>query len=257
MPDHTPAPAPVRLGLVYPGGGCEADFYRFEHATHEAVRVYLSNARFGTVGDSDHHPDALRLTANVEWICDAAARLRDVPLDALVWACTSASFIDGRAAAETQAARIEEITGLKTTSTSLAFAAAMHTLNVSRIAVLATYPQAATQAFSAFLSEYDVEVVATKSLGFESGWTSSTLDAATLERCAQDAMVPAAQALVIPDTALPTFDVIERLEQAIGQPVLSANAVSLWHGMCVAGEVVRVEGLGCLLDGPATPKSSS
>ncbi len=39
---------------------------------------------------------------------------------------------------------------------------------------------------------------------------------------------PEAQALFISCTNLPTYDVIEPLEHALGKPVLTANQVTMW-----------------------------
>ncbi|PSM20230.1 aspartate/glutamate racemase family protein [Nitratireductor sp. StC3] len=237
----------LRLGLVFPGGGCEADFYRFERDTGEAVRVYFAQARYGAVEGADHHPDALRETARVDWIVQAAHRLSQVPLDAVVWACTSGSFINGRRFAEEQARGIAAATGVPATSTSLAFAAAAHALSARKVSLLATYPQDTVAFFTSFLAEYGITVENSRSLGFDSGWISSGFDGDALLRAAEQAMAPGTQALLIPDTALPTLGVIDALEKRLGLPVLSANAVTLWHGMRTGGQVVPVSGLGTLL----------
>lgn len=239
--------SPIRLGLIYPGGGCEGDFYRFEDESKGVARVYLSNSQFGTVDGEDHHPDALRQTANVEWIADAANRLRKIPIDAMVWACTSGSFINGREFAEEQALRLTEMTKVKFTSTSLAFAAAAQAHSITRVSILATYPEPAAKAFSAFLGEYDIDVINLNSLGFESGWISSNLSSSDIVSAAKSAINPGADALLIPDTALPTLDVVEEIENASGIPVLTATAVSLWHGLKICARVAPVEHLGQLL----------
>ncbi|WP_026379777.1 maleate cis-trans isomerase family protein [Afifella pfennigii] len=241
----------LRIGLVFPGGGCEGDYYRFEAASGEAARVYFSRARHGVVDGADHHPDALRQTARVEWIGEAARRLSAVPLDVLVWACTSGSFINGRRFAEEQAAALARTTGVAATSTSLAFPAAAAALGVRRVSVLATYPEETAAIFLAFLSEFGIEALNMKSLGFDSGWNSSEFATEALVEAAAGAMAPDAEALLIPDTALPTFAAIEALEARLQRPVLSANAVSLWHAMQIADRPIPVSGLGRLLAGQA------
>ena len=55
--------------------------------------------------------------------------------------------------------------------------------------------------------------------------------------------------MLVPDTALPTLSIVERLEQAAGRPVLTANAVSLWEAMTLSGERMSRPGYGALLAG--------
>ena len=51
--------------------------------------------------------------------------------------------------------------------------------------------------------------------------------------CAADH--PAAEAVLIPDTAMHTLFILDDLEQAVGKPVLTANQVTVWKGLDLAG----------------------
>ncbi|MBC6436919.1 MAG: maleate cis-trans isomerase [Rhodobacteraceae bacterium] len=221
----------LNLGLVYPGGGPESDIYSFERVMAGRLRVFLSNSEFGIVDGSDHHPDALRMTAEVPRIASAAERLNDCNLDALVWACTSGSFVNGRAFAEDQAAQLSNRLGIPVTSTSLAFAAALKELSVRRVALLSTYPESATDLFVIFLSEFGTTVTARHFIGNPSGWQSAVMQCEDIRDAASDLDLTQCQALLIPDTALPSLSWAPILEQRIGRPVLTANSVSLWHGL--------------------------
>jgi len=66
--------------------------------------------------------------------------------------------------------------------------------------------------------------------------------------------VAAAQALVVPDTALPTLDILAELEQALGKPVLPANQVTLWESFRLAGAQPPAS-LGCLSRLPPQPST--
>ena len=46
---------------------------------------------------------------------------------------------------------------------------------------------------------------------------------------------PDAQAVLLPDTALHTVDLLDALEERVGKPVLTANQVSIWQGLRLAG----------------------
>ena len=241
----------TRLGFVYPGGGAEHDYYRFAEA--HGFRVFLAGSRI-PAGD-DHDPEALRQTARVEHIVEAALRLVTLRIDAVLWACTSGSFILGRAGAEAQARALGAATGKPATSTSLAFIAALDRLGARRIAVLATYPEPASRAFEAFLGEHGVAVDKLAWLDAPSGFDAATIDERRLTATLATLDLRRAEAVLIPDTALPSLDLVDRLEAACGRPVLTANQVTIWAGLGLAGRPLTAPGFGRLFamphrDGP-------
>ena len=59
-----------------------------------------------------------------------------------------------------------------------------------------------------------------------------------------------AEAVLIPDTALPSLDLVDRLEAACGRPVLTANQVTIWAALGLAGQPLTVSGFGRLFNIP-------
>jgi maleate cis-trans isomerase len=55
-----------------------------------------------------------------------------------------------------------------------------------------------------------------------------------------------AQAVLLPDTALHTIGLLDALDAHVGKPVLTANQVSIWQGLRLAGVDVARAGLGSL-----------
>jgi maleate cis-trans isomerase len=53
-----------------------------------------------------------------------------------------------------------------------------------------------------------------------------------------------ADAVLVPDTALPSLDLVERLEARAGLPVLTANQVTLWAALGLVRKDVAVSGFG-------------
>lgn len=239
----------MKIGLIIPSGGPEADYYGFEQAARGAVKLYFTISRVGGESSHDHDPDALRQTAQIEWLLDAALRLKPFGLNCVQWACTSGSFILGRAFAEKQAAALTEAMGAPATSTSLAFAAACQHFGLSKVGVLATYPPAAANHFVRFLGEFGIAVENLHCLHAPSGWDAAKFDEALITQSVGRVKGPGIGAVLIPDTALPSLHYLERLEQSVGMPVLTANAVTLWDAMRVAGRVISVDGQGGLLAG--------
>jgi maleate cis-trans isomerase len=58
--------------------------------------------------------------------------------------------------------------------------------------------------------------------------------------------VPEAEAVLVPDTAMHTLTCIDALEKALAKPVLTANQVTVWEGLRLAGASRPLPGLGAL-----------
>lgn len=56
-----------------------------------------------------------------------------------------------------------------------------------------------------------------------------------MRRLAQEIDHPEAEAIFFSCTNLRTFDIIEELEAQLGKPVLSANQVTIWSMLRLAG----------------------
>ena len=240
---------PLRLCLVMPSGGPERDYYGFEEAAGGAARIMMSVSRVGGEPGKDHDLSALEQTGRIDWILEAAERLSPFRPDAIVWACTSGSFIRGRRFAEEQAAALQAAIGCPASSTSLAFVRAANAAGLRKVSVLATYPEPAARRFAAFLAEFSIEVLSLDWLEAPSGWDAARFEAAFVAAHARRALHPDAQALFIPDTALPSFHFVADLEGELECPVLTANAVTLWEAQRLAGRFLPLPAFGDLLAG--------
>ncbi len=217
----------TRLGFIYPGGGAEPDYYRFAEA--HGFQAFLVGSRIP--GGDDHNVAALLQTARTEYIIEAAQRLLTLRVDAVLWACTSGSFIVGRAGAEAQVRALRAVTGKPATSTSLAFIDALTALEARRVAVLATYPEPAARAFAEFLGAFGVTVGSLSVLGAANGFDAARIGAERLKLVLESADLEGIDAVLVPDTALPSLDVVQSLEASAGRPVLTANQVTLWAAL--------------------------
>jgi maleate isomerase len=79
-----------------------------------------------------------------------------------------------------------------------------------------------------------------------SGPDAASIGNQRLTSTAEALDVPSGGALLVPDTAMPTLDLIAPLERRLGRPVLTANQVTLWQGLKLGGATTRVPGLGRL-----------
>lgn len=233
----------VRLGLLYPGHAAEDDYDRAAAFLGDEVELCVVHT---SVGTDAHRFDALVDLGSSARLLEGARRLAPWRPDAVVWACTSGSFVFGTAGARRQAAELGEALGVPASSTSFAFVHAARDLGLTQVAVAATYPGDVAGSFAAFLAESGIEVVGT---GAEDILTAAEVGTVGQERAlafVAGADRPGAQAVLVPDTALHSIAWLEEAEAALGKPVLSANQVTLWEGLRLAGPVPAAPGLGQL-----------
>lgn len=79
------------------------------------------------------------------------------------------------------------------------------------------------------------------------GFDSALIPAQTIRRAAREKDRPAAEALLIPDTAFSTMSIDGELERILDKMVLTANQVTIWEGLRCAGSSLTVARHGRLL----------
>ena len=221
----------MRIGILYPGFAAEDDFELLNERLAGSAGFDVVHT---SIGEDAHREDALLDMGSPERLLEAARRIPRDGVSAIVWACTSGSFIYGWEGAHAQVADLEAAVGVPVSSTSLAFVAAAQALGLRRVAIAATYPEDITRRFKEFLARGGVEAMAVVSGGIVTATEVGTLavdDAAALVEAADR---PEAEAVLVPDTALHTIAGLETLEAAVGKPVLTANQVSAWEGLRLA-----------------------
>jgi len=202
------------VGLLYPGHSAEDDFPALEERIDGAVRLPVA---ITSVGEDAHRVDALLDLGSDARLADGAAQLADENPDAVMWACTSGSFVFGPQGAQDQVS-----------------------------AVAASYPDEVAQHFVAFLRAGGAEVVSMGSHGIYTAAEVGTLAPDQVVAMVAAADHPDAEAVLVPDTAMHTLAIIDRLEAAVGKPVLTANQVTVWKGLELLGPVPPLPGLGAL-----------
>jgi maleate cis-trans isomerase len=234
----------VRLGFLYPGYAAEDDYPLLAaragmHVTAEVVHT--------SQGEDAHRIDALLELGSRERLLAGAAVLKERQVHSLVWACTSGSFVFGWRGAHEQVDVLAQASGVPASSTSLAFVDAVLGLGLRRVAVAATYPQDVAQCFRAFLEAGGIEVVHMGHQGILTAREVGELGRARVAHIVQHNNHHRAQAILVPDTALHSAAWLEDLETLAGKPVLTANQVSVWQALRLAGDSHPRTGLGALL----------
>ncbi|MFJ8191414.1 aspartate/glutamate racemase family protein [Streptomyces sp. NPDC096094] len=231
------------LGFLYPGHSGEDDYPRIEQLLGSDIRVDLVHT---DIGEDAHRVDALREMGAPQRLAAGVEELRLAGADAVVWACTSGSFVHGWDGAQEQVRALAQAAGLPASSTSFAFVHAAKEIGARRVAVGATYPDDVAQLFAEFLRAAGIEAVGVVSSGVITAAEVGTWTESEVLALARAADHPDAEAVLLPDTALHTAAHIPALEKELGKPVLTANQVTVWEGLRLADRRANAPELGAL-----------
>jgi maleate cis-trans isomerase len=230
------------IGFIYPDHAAEDDYPLAETLLAPGVRLPVEHI-YGT--DLHAVPELLDLGSEHRLAEGAMLLSRQRP-DAVVWACTSGSFVYGWDGARDQAEKLARTAGVPATSTSFAFVHAAEALGVRKVVVAASYPDDVAKLFVEFLGAGGVEVLRMSSADIDTAAEVGRLSPEDVVRFALANDHPEADALLIPDTAMRTLGVINAVEEQLRKPVLTANQVTIWEGLRLAGDRRSVGTLGIL-----------
>ncbi|MGW7565818.1 maleate cis-trans isomerase family protein [Streptomyces tendae] len=231
------------LGFLYPGHSGEDDYPRIEQLLGSDIRVDLVHT---DIGEDAHRVDALLEMGSPRRLEAGVAELRLAGADAVVWACTSGSFVHGWDGAHEQVRALAQAAGLPASSTSFAFVHAAKEIGVRRVSIGATYPEDVARLFADFLGAAGIEVADVVSSGIITAAEVGTWTEEEVLALARAADRPDAEAVLLPDTALHTAAHIPALEKELGKPVLTANQVTIWEALRLADRRVNAPELGAL-----------
>jgi maleate cis-trans isomerase len=239
--------------MLYPGYAAEDDLPWLVDALFAdgSVVADVVHTSVGEEGDA-HTVSALREMGRAERLAEGAETLRRNRADVAVWACTSGSFVFGWEGARRQVDELAKDFGGPASSTSLAFVEALRALGAESVAIAATYPEPVTRCFVELLRDAGFDVLTSDSNDIETAAEAGTADREAVLELAAAGDHPDADALLVPDTALHTVRWLSELEHAVGKPILTANQVTVWDALRLAGRPVSAPNLGRLFQLPVS-----
>ena len=228
-----------RIGLLAPSSNTtvEPEFYRAlpEGVTLHTARLPITTVTpesIGRMADSLDEQSKLVATADV---------------DVIILGATAPSFLKGLGYDREVSERITRVTGKPATTTSTALLEAMKLLNISRIALGSAYSPQVNDICASFLEANGVKVVSKDGLNVIDNLQIGRLDVQTAYDLGKKVDHPDAQAVVLACTNWKSMAIVEKLEQAIGKPVLSTTQVSIWGALKKIGFKGSIPGYGRLL----------
>jgi len=192
----------------------------------------LHFARLGGY-DIDEIPDAAQMAGLGAADLDEPLRLiAGVRPDVILYGCTSATLTHGPAFDRALSAKAEAMTGAKTVTAAGALVTALDALGVRRIAFASPYVDEINEQAIAFLAESGFETVSRAGVGTAlDNYGQGELTPDEVFDLGSRADSPEAEALVLSCTDMRSVETLDRLEQALGKPVVSSNQAMVFAAL--------------------------
>lgn len=235
----------ARLGLLVPftNSNLEPDF-----AMMSPSGVSCHSARMGGY-DEDEVPDAAQMQGLGTTDVDAPlGLLLGVRPDVVIYGCTSATLTHGPAFDRALADRIAKESGAKTVTAAGALVHALKSIGARRIGFASPYVREINDMALRFLSEMGFGVVSRADVGAALGnHEQGALDPDDVYQLGIRADSSDAEAIVLSCTDMRSVEILDRLEQTLGKPVISSNQAIMFEAMGTLGINDPIPGFGKLL----------
>lgn len=165
----------------------------------------------------------------------------------IAYGCTGSSIVQGLDYDNHLRREITETYDVPATTAAHAIITALRTLGAQRISMVSPYPAKLDEAEHDYFGKAGFDVSGGDCLGILDGFRLAEPSPETLFDLGKRGMDPKADALVISCLNTRSHMVIDRLEQALGKPVVTSTQATLWHALRLAGVEDGVRGYGQLL----------
>lgn len=221
----------IRLGVLTPSSntvlepltsaiaaavpGCSAHFSRFK-----VTQIALSEQALGQFDDAN--------------ILAAAELLADAKVDVIGWSGTAAGWL-GFDKDQLLAERIQQRTGIVSTTAILALNELLTLAKVERMAIVSPYTRDVQERIIANYAAAGVEVVADTHEGISDNHAFGMLSPELLWQRMEQTLPAKPQAIVTYCTNLRAAQLAQRFEQQYGVPVLDTVSTTVWGMLRAAG----------------------
>jgi len=159
---------------------------------------------------------------------NAAKHLAERGAQEILFACTSGSLVNGVGWDRVLVQRIERASGVPGTTTSTAVLTAFRSLDARVISVGTPYIEEVDERERAFFEQIGFIVAHIEGLGCYTDPEIGALTPETIVALAEQVNRPEADVVFLSCTSLNVAREIDRIEEAIGKPVVTSNQASAW-----------------------------
>src|SRR4051812_27565822 len=228
-----------RLGLLVPSSNSTQE-PEFAQMLPESVSLHVARLSLSRID-----PDStVSIVAELE---KESRKLADAAVDIVVLAATAPSTRLGKGYDAQLIRRMEEASAKPATTAATAMLDAFATLGVRRVALAAAWSETTNKWVAAFLESHGIEVLSQVAMGVVSNNEVGRLHPDTAFEHGRKADRKEADAVFLACGNWWTASIVERLEQAVGKPVLTTNNMTVWHALKKIGVQESVCGYGRLL----------
>ena len=230
-----------RIGLLLPSSNTtqEPEFVRI---LPDGFTLHVARLPLRTVEASSTE----RIVADIE---TESQKLADADVHAIVLAATAPSSRYGVGYDQALIQRIEAASGRRATTASTAMNLALAALGVGRLVIAAPWSEAVNAMAAAFIEASGFRVLGQQAMGLVANLEIGALAEQTAFDLGLAVDQAEAEAVVLACGNWATLGIVDRLEAALGKPVLTTNQVSLWAVLRLLGYQAPVFGWGQLLRG--------
>jgi maleate isomerase len=185
----------------------------------------------------------------------AIRQLSSVFPDAIAYGCTASSIVQGLAYDAHLRAEIEEAYRTPATTAAHAIVSAARALGLTTVSIVSPYTKEVDEAEHRYFESAGLKVVGGACLGITDGFALAEPGSDTLFDLGLRGFDPRADGLIMTCLNTRSHTVIDRLERALGRPVITSTQATLWHALRLARIEDRIAGYGRLLEQefPASP----
>jgi maleate cis-trans isomerase len=228
-----------RIGLLAPSSSTTQEI-EYRHILPTNITLHTARLVLRTV-------DPNATISIVEEIEQESRKLADADVDVIVLAATAPSSRKGLGYDQELINRISNASGKPATTASTAMMQALEVLGARKIVIAAPWSDEVNRIAAAFIEASGVRVLAHRALGHIANLDIGLLDETTAYDLACAVDQPDADAVMLACGNWRTQGVVDRLESALGKPVVTTNQVTLWGALRTIGHTAPVPGWGKLL----------
>lgn len=224
----------ARIGIIIPSGNTTFE-PECQRLAPEGVSFHFSRMNL-----QDLTIEGLREMG--KYAQEKGKELATAGVDLIVFGCTSGSFSEGKGHDKKLIQELEEATGIPALATSTAVIQALKTLSVRSFALCTPYSEELNVREKEFFEAQGFKVTAMVGLGHVKKMPLFPLASRPVShvglqefyvpyKLARMVNSPEAQAIFISCTNFRSLEMIEKLENDLGKPVISSNQATIWAAL--------------------------
>ena len=231
----------ARIGLIVPSPNTvtETEFWRM---APEGVTIHTTRLLYRADEVDDPVADM------EQFLPQTLEELRGLEVDVVAYACTASALKTPHEETRDEVAKGVGCPAVTTMGTILE---AFKALGVTRIAVGSPYPEEVNKAERKYFESQGLTVTADESvILFEAQQRLRHMNLVTeadVEELAKHIDSPDAEAIFLSCGDMATLGIVDKLEKALGKPVVTSVQATFWGALRAAGIDDRIDGCGTLL----------